>query len=109
MRFLVDAQLPPALARWLVARGYEASHVSDHSLQSAADRHIWEFAAGCSAIIVTKDEDFALRRGISENGPSIIWIRFPNSRRRDLIEWFDRALPGIIEALERHEAIIEVS
>jgi predicted nuclease of predicted toxin-antitoxin system len=22
MRFLVDAQLPPALARWLVAKGY---------------------------------------------------------------------------------------
>jgi len=24
MRFLVDAQLPPALARWLVAKGYAA-------------------------------------------------------------------------------------
>jgi len=24
MRFLVDAQLPPALARWLAAQGHEA-------------------------------------------------------------------------------------
>jgi len=26
MRFLVDAQLPPALARWLAAQGHEAEH-----------------------------------------------------------------------------------
>jgi predicted nuclease of predicted toxin-antitoxin system len=24
MRFLIDAQLPPALARWLAAQGHEA-------------------------------------------------------------------------------------
>lgn len=29
MRFLVDAQLPPALARWLAAQGHEAEHVGD--------------------------------------------------------------------------------
>jgi predicted nuclease of predicted toxin-antitoxin system len=29
MRFLVDAQLPPALARHLVAAGHEAQHVAD--------------------------------------------------------------------------------
>jgi hypothetical protein len=28
MRLLVDAQLPPALARWLVDRGHEAGHDS---------------------------------------------------------------------------------
>jgi predicted nuclease of predicted toxin-antitoxin system len=27
MRFLIDAQLPPALARWLAERGHEAVHV----------------------------------------------------------------------------------
>jgi predicted nuclease of predicted toxin-antitoxin system len=33
MRFLVDAQLPPALARWLAAQGHEAAHVGDLGLQ----------------------------------------------------------------------------
>ena len=29
MRFLVDAQLPPALARWLAAQGHETAHIGD--------------------------------------------------------------------------------
>ena len=29
MRFLIDAQLPPALARWIESRGYIAEHVHD--------------------------------------------------------------------------------
>ena len=35
MRFLVDAQLPPALADWLVERGYEAKAVRDLGLREA--------------------------------------------------------------------------
>jgi len=37
MKFLVDAQLPPALARWLVAKGHQAAHVADREMQAAAD------------------------------------------------------------------------
>jgi predicted nuclease of predicted toxin-antitoxin system len=29
MRFLVDAQLPPALAQWLASHGHDAMHVTD--------------------------------------------------------------------------------
>ena len=29
MKFLIDAQLPPRLVGWLVARGHEARHVVD--------------------------------------------------------------------------------
>ena len=62
MRFLVDAQLPPALVSWLVARGYEAEHVGDRQLQTASDAAIWDYALATSAVIVTKDEDFAKRK-----------------------------------------------
>jgi predicted nuclease of predicted toxin-antitoxin system len=34
MRFLVDAQLPPALARWLAANGHTVEHVADHQLEA---------------------------------------------------------------------------
>jgi len=40
MRFLVDAQLPPALARWLAAKGQEAEHVGDKEMQGASDTAI---------------------------------------------------------------------
>lgn len=109
MRFLVDAQLPPALARWLVEIGHDAEHVADHGLQSAPDRQIWEFAVTSSACIITKDEDFAQRRALAEAGPAIIWVRLPNSRRRELLTWFDQALPAILKALARGETLIEVT
>jgi predicted nuclease of predicted toxin-antitoxin system len=40
MRFLVDAQLPAALARWLAAEGHRAEHVADIGLAGALDKEI---------------------------------------------------------------------
>lgn len=39
MRFLVDAQLPPALARWLCANGHEAVHVGDLGMLAAVKKN----------------------------------------------------------------------
>lgn len=61
MNFLVDAQLPPALARWLTEQGNTAEHVDDVGLRDADDIVIWNHAVRSGAIIVTKDEDFAER------------------------------------------------
>jgi Domain of unknown function (DUF5615) len=42
MRFLVDAQLPPALARFLEANGHESKAVREISLHEAEDTTIWK-------------------------------------------------------------------
>lgn len=109
MRFLVDAQLPPALARWLVAQGHEAAHVGDLGMQAASDVAIWDHALALSYAIVTKDEDFAQRKVLADNGPVVVWIRLPNTRRRDLLTWFDTVLPDVLAALARGETLIEVT
>ena len=83
MRFLVDAQLPPALARWLAAHGHEADHVGDIGMQAASDSAIWDHALASAAAIITKDEDFARRKVMAGNGAVVVWIRLPNTRRRD--------------------------
>ncbi len=108
MHFLVDAQLPPALARWLVAKGYEAEHVGDEGMQAASDTAIWNYALASSAAIVTKDEDFAQRKVLTAMGPVVVWIRLPNTWRRDLLAWFETILPDIVAALARGETLIEV-
>jgi predicted nuclease of predicted toxin-antitoxin system len=108
MRFLIDAQLPPALARWLAGQGHPTEHVVDHKLEAASDSAIWNFALEVSAVIITKDEDFALRKALGQGGPAVVWIRFPNVRRRDLLKWFEKTLPDILSALERGETLIEV-
>lgn len=108
MRFLVDAQLPPALARWLVSRGHEAVHVSDVGLLSAKDSEIWDEAVGRGAIIVTKDEDFAIRRSLRMDGPRIVWIRRGNVRTFVLLAYMETSINGIVAALDRGEAVVEV-
>ncbi len=42
MNFLVDAQLPPALARWIAGQGHRAVHVFDLGFHRAADPVIWQ-------------------------------------------------------------------
>jgi len=109
MRFLVDAQLPPALSRWLTSRGHESEHVSDRNLQAAADSDIWEFAQSASAVIITTDEDFARRKALKVSGPTVVWIRVRNVRRRELLMWFEAALPNIVSAITRGETLIELT
>ena len=108
MRFLVDAQLPPALARWLAANGHTAEHVADRELEAASDSAIWECALREAAAIITKDEDFAVRKALRDTGPAVVWIRLPNTRRGELLAWFENVLPDILAALERGEALVEV-
>jgi predicted nuclease of predicted toxin-antitoxin system len=71
-QFLIDAQLPPALGRWLAERGHPAEHVFDLGMAGADDRDIWAHAHQVGAVIVTKDEDFAERRARVRDGPSIV-------------------------------------
>lgn len=109
MRFLVDAQLPPALARWLSAQGYPAEHVVDLGLDAVADRLIWQWAEREGAVIVTKDEDFALWRiAHPRQTPQVVWLRIGNTRRSELLHRIEPLLPQIVDGLERGEALIEV-
>ena len=109
MRFLVDAQLPPALARRLAGQGHSAEHVGDIGMQAASDPAIWDFALRENVAIITKDEDFARRKVLTRGGPVVIWIRLPNTRRSDLLAWFDALLPMILSALQRGDTLIELT
>lgn len=109
MLFLVDAQLPPVLARWLVENGHQASHVGDLGMQSASDIAIWDHALATGAVIVTKDEDFAQRKVLIDKGPAIVWVRIPNTRKRDLLASFKAALPDVLAAIERGETLVEMA
>jgi len=70
---------------------------------------IWEYAARVDAVIVSKDEDFAQRTFFGKGGPPVVWITLPNTRKRELLLWFEPILPRIIEALERGERLIEIA
>jgi predicted nuclease of predicted toxin-antitoxin system len=58
VKFLVDNQLPAALARFLASRGAECRHVLDVGLADATDAEIWEYASRNDCAVISKDEDF---------------------------------------------------
>ena len=108
MRFLVDANLPPALARWLVSEGHDAEHVSDLGMEQRSDRDIWAYARERDACVVTKDEDFILLQALDREGPAIVWIRIGNAVRRVLLSRLPALWPAVISALEGGEKVVEV-
>lgn len=106
--FLVDAQLPAALARWLEASGYPAKHVSDIGKANSSDGEIWQLAISHPYVLITKDEDFAQRKILAHSSPSIIWIRIGNTRKQALLDRFAIAFPEIVDNLHCGETLIEV-
>jgi predicted nuclease of predicted toxin-antitoxin system len=108
VRFLVDTQLPAALARWLEEKGHQAEHALDVNLAQSKDTPIWRYAHEHGAVIVTKDEDFAewVRRG--RLGPSVVWLRIGNSSTRNLLFWLGPLLPLVVQQLEQNDRLVEV-
>lgn len=100
MNFLVDAQLPPRLARFLAAAGHEVIHTSElPDANRTTDADVARMADADDRVVITKDHDFRTshllqssprrhpRRGNSEH---------PND---ELIALFDQHLDAIVAAL----------
>ena len=108
MKFLVDNQLPAALARFLDSRGHNAQHVLDLQLDEADDSHIWNHAVTEGHALVSKDEDFLYLANRPGASGAFVWVRLGNCRKQALLAAFERSLPAIITALEQGHRVIEV-
>ncbi len=59
MNIWIDAQLPPALAKWLTHNcAVESVSLRDLGLRDAKDIEIFEAARVANVMIMTKDSDF---------------------------------------------------
>jgi predicted nuclease of predicted toxin-antitoxin system len=108
LKFIVDAQLPPALARWIESSGHAAQHVFDIGFNSAADPIIWARAISDQSVIVSKDEDFVDQSLLSSAPPQLVWIRKGNCSNRILVEWLSPMWPEVVRRLEAGEKLIEL-
>jgi len=109
MQFLIDTQLPSALARYLIAQGHQAEHVLELEMAQAKDKVIWNYAKANRAIIVSKDEDFIAMHLRFGEGPQVVWVRCGNLRRAALLALFASALPSVLTALAVGEPIVEIA
>lgn len=74
MKFLVDAQLPRRLARWLNDIGHDAIHTLDLPNGNATpDAEIIARAADEQRIVVTKDDDF-VQTFLLSGQPTMLWL-----------------------------------
>jgi predicted nuclease of predicted toxin-antitoxin system len=109
VRFLIDAQLPVALAGWIVSRGYRAEHVADLGLLTASDREIWDVALAAGAIVLTKDHDFVEWATARRPAPAIVWVRIGNAPNATLIARLDAVWDTVVESLEAGVQVIEAN
>ena len=107
MRFLVDQQLPPALALWLRREGHQADHTHSVGLGASDDRVIWAHARQTGSIIVTKDADFASMRRRSDD-PQVVWLRMGNASTEEIIGRFETGWVGAIGFLRAGEPVVQV-
>jgi predicted nuclease of predicted toxin-antitoxin system len=88
MRFLVDNQLPPSLARWLCDRGHEAEHLFESGLHPLDDRALWARALADARIVISEDEDFLYLSSQPNDAGRFLWIRLGNCRNHALLAAF---------------------
>ena len=108
MKFVIDHQLPPALARFLEAQGHVARHVREIGLRSSDDDAIWSHASANVEVVVSKDEDFFFLASSPGAAARLLWVRTGNCRTGFLLERFRLRLPQIIASFEAGSYIVEL-
>lgn len=110
MRFLVDAQLPPALCRWLKARDCDAVHVyhMEEGL-TAPDALIWERAKAEDRVIVSKDADFFDRAILFGQPPQVLHVNVGNCSNRMLLALLDEHWTDIETVLSAGAPLVRLS
>ena len=109
MKIWVDAQLSPALARWLSQNLHvDATALKDLGLRDGEDSRIFFEARKAGAVIVTKDRDFVDLVRMHGAPPQVLWITCGNTSNRHLQSIFAEAWPAAIELLRTGERLVEI-
>lgn len=109
MRFVVDDQLPPALADRLAALGHETEHVLRIGLGGASDHAIWKAFLARKAVLITKDEDFTELARRPGARCQVVWLRVGNTTAEALWRALEPIFPNLLSALEAGERVVEIA
>ena len=93
MKFIVDAQLPKALANFLISRNFDAIHTLDLPRKNiSTDEEINEISLLENRIVISKDSDFFDRYTRIKEPYKLLFVKTGNISTRRLIEIFDKNL-----------------
>ena len=106
----IDAQLSPALARWMSDTFGVAAHaVRDLGLREAKDLAIFHAAREVGAVIMSKDSDFVLLLERFGPPPQLLWVTCGNTSNTRLQEVLLKGFPEARARLEQGEPLVEIS
>ena len=98
----IDAQLSPALARWIRETfDIETQAVRDVGLRNAKDPVIFQAAREAKVVVMSKDEDFRLLVERLGPPPHVLWVTCGNTSNTRLCQILAKILPSALELLQR--------
>lgn len=106
MKFLVDAQLPKSLARFLRERGFDAIHTLELPNKNRTDDlAINQISLSESRIVISKDSDFYDSYHAKQEPFKLLNLTMGNIRNEDLLRLFQTNLLLIIHSLQTGEVV----
>ena len=106
MKFLVDAQLPVRLARFLQASGYNTLHTRNLPQQNAtSDTAINDISIEQGRVIVTKDADFVDSFLTIQKPLKLLLVSTGNIRNSELEEIFKNNLSTLVDLLQNSDYV----
>jgi predicted nuclease of predicted toxin-antitoxin system len=111
MKIWLDAQLSPALVRWIEETfGLDAYAVqADPEMISAKDTEIFHAARAAGAVVMTKDRDFVDLLERFGPPPQVIWITCGNTSNRAMMHILSSSLPAAVDLIRSGEPLVEIS
>ena len=106
MKFLVDAHLPPSVAKLLNDAGHDAIHCSDLPAGNAtSDEGLNEISVAEERVVISKDIDFYNSLVLHSRPWKLVLVRTGNIGTRDLTAIFSSRLDAIVDALEKNTLV----
>lgn len=103
MKFLVDAQLPRRIARFLRTEGYDVLHTQDLPDSNAtSDAEINRISIQEQRIVVTKDADFVQYFLLQQKPYKLLLVATGNIKNAELESLFKENISQLVKLFESH-------
>jgi len=106
MKFIIDAQLPFALSKYLEKKGFDVIHTNDlPNKDYTTDNEIREISMRDNRIVITKDSDFLDSFYVKGMPSKLLLVSTGNIKNKVLVSLFDSNIEKIIELFKSHSFI----